>query len=83
MLDLIIAQGIFRLLIFEDLLHTMFDGEMCGDEVMKSEFSDLIGYDRRWGGVERMTEARTADLWLKIDQLHLRFLQVVSNTQCV
>ena len=28
-----------------------------------------------------MTEARTADLWLKIDQLHLRFLQVVFNTQ--
>ena len=47
MLDLIIAQGIFRLLIFEDLQHTIFGGEMCGDEVMKSEFSDLIGYDRR------------------------------------
>ena len=30
-----------------------------------------------------MTEARTADLWLKIDQLHLRFLQVVLNSQGV
>ena len=28
-----------------------------------------------------MTEARTADLWLKIDQLHLRFLQVVFMTK--
>ena len=30
-----------------------------------------------------MTEARTADLWLKIDQLHLRFLQVVLNFEGV
>ena len=30
-----------------------------------------------------MTEARTADLWLKIDQLHLRFLQVVFNSEAV
>ena len=30
-----------------------------------------------------MTEARTADLWLKIDQLHLRFLQVVFMTETI
>ena len=62
---------------------------MCSDAVMKLEFFRI---ERRWLWVSRarqlgrgvkMTEARTADLWLKIDQLHLRFLQVVLNSEAV
>ena len=76
------AWGIFSLLTFQDQLHPIFDGAICGNEVMNVEFSELSGYEtKRWeGGIDKMTEARTADLWLKIDQLHLRFLQVISNT---
>ena len=57
------AWGIFSLLTFQDQL---FDGAICGNEVMKMEFSELSGYEtNRWeGGIEKMTEARTADLWL-------------------
>ena len=47
--DLMGAQGIFSLPRFQDILQPRLGGEMCGDEVMKLEFSDLSGNDR-WGG---------------------------------